>query len=36
MIMIMTNADFCYYQILISFLKLAQWLIFTGADLELD
>ena len=34
--MIVTNADFCYYQILISFLKLAQLFIFAGADLELD
>ena len=36
MIMVVTNADFCYYQILISFLKVAQLFIFTGADLELD
>ena len=36
MIMVVTNADFCYYQTLISFLKVAQLFIFTGADLELD
>ena len=34
--MFVTNADFCYYQILFSFLKLAQLFIFAGADLELD